>query len=370
MPGQAEIDAMRRANRLAEQALGTTSPNPPVGCVILDARSQVVGEGFTSPPGGPHAEVNALRAAGARARGGTAVVTLEPCNHHGRTPPCTQALIAAGVARVVFAVRDPHPLASGGAEALRAAGIDVEAGVLPEEAARVSEAWLTYVTRRRPFVTLVYGASLDGRVGAMDCSSRWINSEEARADARGRLRAESDAVLVGCGTVRMADPNLSTLSDVRRQPLTVVVDTDARAPATAHAFDGPAPALIAVAEDAGTDHLAGRVEVVRLPRVERGLDLTALMTALHERGVCALLLEGGPTLSGSFVAADLVDRVVAYFAPVLIGGGGRSAVMGAGARSIEAMWRFRLDELSQIGTDTRAVARHPGRLEGLLGRGA
>jgi diaminohydroxyphosphoribosylaminopyrimidine deaminase/5-amino-6-(5-phosphoribosylamino)uracil reductase len=361
------MEAMRRANHLARQAIGTTSPNPPVGCVILDADAQVVGEGFTSPPGGPHAEVNALRVAGTRARGGTAVVTLEPCNHHGRTPPCTQALIAAGVARVVFAVHDPHPLASGGAGTLRAAGIHVEAGVLSEEAARISEAWLTYVTRHRPFVTLVYGASLDGRVAAMDCSSRWINSEEARVDARGRLRAESDAVVVGSGRVRADDQNLGVLGDVRRQPLAVVLDSDARTPAGAHAFEGPAPALIAVGEGAEAGHLAGRVEVLRLPRVEQGLDLAALMTALHDRGVCALLLEGGPTLSGSFLAADLVDRVVAYFAPVLIGGGGRSALMGPGAPSIEATWRFRLDELTQIGTDSRVVARHPGRSTGLLG---
>jgi diaminohydroxyphosphoribosylaminopyrimidine deaminase/5-amino-6-(5-phosphoribosylamino)uracil reductase len=367
MPGAAEIAAMHWANRLAQQALGTTSPNPPAGCVILDTESRIVGEGFTSSPGGPHAEVNALRAAGIRARGGTAVVTLEPCNHHGRTPPCTQALVASGIGRVVFAVRDPNPVASGGAAALSAAGIDVEGGVLAEEAARVSEAWLTYVTRRRPFVTLVYGASLDGRVAAMDCSARSINSEEARLDAQGRLRAESDAVMVGEGKLRTEDPNLGAVGAVRRQPLTVIVDTDARTPATARALDGPAPALVAVAEDARADHLLERAEILRLPRVERGLDLAALLSALHDRDVCALLLEGGPTLSASFVTAGVVDRVVAYFAPMLIGGGGLSALIGPGAPSIDAAWRFRLDELSQVGTDSRVVARNPRLLEGLLG---
>jgi diaminohydroxyphosphoribosylaminopyrimidine deaminase/5-amino-6-(5-phosphoribosylamino)uracil reductase len=358
---------MRWANRLAQQALGSTSPNPPVGCVIMDVESRIVGEGFTSPPGGPHAEVNALREAGVRARGGTAVVTLEPCNHHGKTPPCTQALIAARVARVVYALRDPHPVAAGGAAALRAAGVDVEGGVLPEEAARVSEAWLTYITRRRPFVTLVYGASLDGRVAAVDGSGRWSNSEEALMDVRSRLRAESDAVMVGCGTVRSDNPNLAAASDVRRQPLTVVVDTEARTPAAAHAFDGPAPALVAVAEDVDATHLAGRAEVLKLPRAAPGLDLMALLTLLHDRGICALMLEGGPTLSGSFLAADLVDKVVAYFAPIVIGGGGHSAVTGLGAASIEGAWRFRLDEVIQIGTDSRVVVRYPGRLEGLLG---
>jgi diaminohydroxyphosphoribosylaminopyrimidine deaminase/5-amino-6-(5-phosphoribosylamino)uracil reductase len=367
VPAEAEIVAMRWANRLAEQALGDTSPNPPVGCVIMDVESRIVGEGFTSPPGGPHAEVNALRDAGVRARGGTAVVTLEPCNHHGRTPPCTQALIAARVARVVYALGDPHPVAAGGAAALRAAGVDVEGGVLPEEAARVSEAWLTYVTRGRPFVTLVYGASLDGRVAAMDGSGRWSNSEEALMDVRSRLRAESDAVMVGCGTVRIDNPNLAAAGDVRRQPLTVVLDTEARTPAAARAFDGPAPALVAVAEDVDATRLEGRAEVVKVPRAARGLDLVALLNLLHDRGVCALVLEGGPTLSGSFLAADLVDKVVAYFAPMLIGGRGHSAVTGSGAASIDAAWRFRLDEVTQIGTDSRVVVRHPGRLEGLLG---
>lgn len=357
---------MKRANVLARQALGTTSPNPPVGCVIMDVESRVVGEGYTFPPGGPHAEVNALRQAGVRARGGTAVVTLEPCDHHGRTPPCSQALIAAGVARVVYAVRDPHPLGAGGARTLQAAGVGVEGGVLSEEAARVSEAWLTYVSRHRPFVTLVYGASLDGRIAAMDCSTRWINSEEARVDARGRLRAESDAVLVGAGTVLAGDPDLAALGEVQRQPLSVLLDTEARIPATARALKGPAPGLVAVADDAPADHLAGRADVFRLPRAGPGLELGALLTALHDRGVCALLLEGGPALSGSFLAADLVDRVVAYFAPLLIGGGGRSALMGPGAPTIGAAWRFRLDELTQIGTDIRVVTRRPGRLDGLL----
>ncbi|MBJ7599170.1 MAG: bifunctional diaminohydroxyphosphoribosylaminopyrimidine deaminase/5-amino-6-(5-phosphoribosylamino)uracil reductase RibD [Candidatus Dormibacteraeota bacterium] len=366
MPAEAEIVAMRWANHLAQQALGSTSPNPPVGCVIMDVESRIVGEGFTSPPGGPHAEVNALRAAGLRARGGTAVVTLEPCNHHGRTPPCTEALIAARVARVVYALRDPHSVAAGGAAALRAAGVDVEGGVLPEEASRVSESWLTYVTRRRPFVTLVYGASLDGRVAARDWSGRWSNSQEALLDVRSRLRAENDAVMVGCGTVRMEDPNLAAVGDVRRQPLTVLLDTEARTPAAAHAFDGPGPALVAVAEDVDAGHLAGRAEVLKVPRAARGLDLTAVLKLLHDRGVCAVMVEGGPTLSGSFVSADLVDKVVAYFAPMLIGGGGHSAVAGPGAASIDAAWRFRLDEVTRIGTDSRMVARHPGRLEGLL----
>jgi diaminohydroxyphosphoribosylaminopyrimidine deaminase/5-amino-6-(5-phosphoribosylamino)uracil reductase len=359
---EAEIVAMRRAIRLADQALGTTSPNPPVGCVILDAQLHIVGEGFTSPPGGPHAEVNALRAAGTRAQGGTVVVTLEPCSHHGRTPPCTQALIAAGVGRVVFAVSDPHTVAAGGAEALQAAGVEVEGGVLSPEAARGNEAWLTYIAQHRPLVTWVYGASLDGRVAAIDGTNQGINGDEAVADIKARLRAESDAVMVDYAAARSDDSSRAAAGKVRDQPLTVVVDPDARTPDTAHIFDGPSPTLLAVAEDAHADHLVRRTEVMKLPRSEDGLDLTALLTALHDRDVCSVLLEGGPALAGSFVTADLVDRVVAYFGPILIGGGGMSALMGEGAPSIDAAQRFRLDEVTPIGRDTRVVARHPTRL--------
>jgi diaminohydroxyphosphoribosylaminopyrimidine deaminase / 5-amino-6-(5-phosphoribosylamino)uracil reductase len=353
---------MRQAIQLARQALGTTSPNPPVGCVILDSQLRTVGEGFTSPPGGPHAEVHALRAAAERARGGTAVVTLEPCNHHGRTPPCTEALISAGISRVVFAVSDPNPVAAGGADALRQAGIDVEGGVLDAEAARDNEAWLTYVRLRRPFVTWVCGSSLDGRVAAADGSRQSIYCSDALLDAHGRLRAESDAVMVGSGTIKTDDPNLAASGGAVRQPLSVVVDTEARTPARAHAFDGPAPALIAVADDADASHLAGRAEVIRLPRGDRGaVALNALLAALYERDICALTLEGGPTLAGSFVASDVVDRVIAYFAPILLGGGGFPALAGPGATSIDAAWRYRIDEVVQVGTGVRVTARPRGR---------
>src|SRR5262245_20436503 len=178
-----EVAAMRRAIALAARALGSVSPNPAVGCVVLDPARNVAGEGFTAPPGGPHAEIVALRAAGDRARGGTAISTLEPCDHYGRTPPCSRALIEAGVARVVYAVDDPVSGHGGGAATMRAAGIDVEAGLLVAEASRGNEAWLTAVRLGRPFVTWKFGASLDGRVAASDGSSRWVTSAESRADA-------------------------------------------------------------------------------------------------------------------------------------------------------------------------------------------
>jgi diaminohydroxyphosphoribosylaminopyrimidine deaminase/5-amino-6-(5-phosphoribosylamino)uracil reductase len=208
----------------------------------------------------------------------------------------------------------------------------------------------------RPFVTWKFGASLDGRIAAEDGSSRWITSEEARADAH-RLRAESDAVVVGSGTQRIDDPQLTVRSArVIRQPLRVVVDSNARTPAGAHVLDGAAPTLIAVAQDADSAHLEGRAEVVRLPRDAAGLDLHALLDALAARQVGRILLEGGPTLAGSFLAAGLVDRVVAYLAPVLIGGGGRSAIEGAGATSIEDALRLRLEEVVRIGPDFRLTA--------------
>ncbi|MDT7573557.1 MAG: diaminohydroxyphosphoribosylaminopyrimidine deaminase, partial [Actinomycetota bacterium] len=223
--------AMRRALALSAGALGTTSPNPPVGAVVLDQHGEPVGEGATAPPGGPHAEVAALRQAGVRAFGGTLVCTLEPCNHIGRTGPCTAAIAEAGVARVVYACDDPTEAAGGGSEVLRAAGIEVEAAFLAEEVAEGPlVAWLHVQRTGRPFVTWKLAATLDGRVAAADGSSRWITGPEARADVH-RLRAESDAVVVGIGTVLADDPALTVRPDPGRQPLRVVVDSDGRTPA-------------------------------------------------------------------------------------------------------------------------------------------
>ncbi|MFF0475502.1 bifunctional diaminohydroxyphosphoribosylaminopyrimidine deaminase/5-amino-6-(5-phosphoribosylamino)uracil reductase RibD [Streptomyces sp. NPDC004284] len=356
MAQQADITAMRRAVELAARGLGATSPNPVVGCVITDASGHQVGEGFHQRAGGPHAEVHALRAAGVLARGGTAYVTLEPCNHTGRTGPCAQALIEAGISRVVYAVGDPNPQATGGADTLRAAGTEVEQGLLEAEAEAGNLAWLTSVRRGRPFVRWKYAATLDGRIAAADGTSRWISSAESRADVH-RLRAEADAVVVGSGTARADDPHLAVRGvEGAVQPLRVVVDTEATAVKPgARVLDEAAPTLIAIAEDAET----ALTDVVRLPRAERGLSVPALLDALHARGVRSILLEGGPTLAGAFLAAGAVDQVVGYLAPVLLGAG-PTGLADAGITTLTEALRLDITETAHIGSDIRITATLKG----------
>nr|WSW70400.1 bifunctional diaminohydroxyphosphoribosylaminopyrimidine deaminase/5-amino-6-(5-phosphoribosylamino)uracil reductase RibD [Streptomyces sp. NBC_00995] len=356
MDTAADTTAMRRAIALAARGLGSTSPNPVVGCVVLDAAGVAVGEGYHQRAGGPHAEIHALRAAGGKARGGTAYVTLEPCDHTGRTGPCAQALVEAGIARVVYAVGDPNPQATGGADTLRAAGIKAEQGLLATEAEEVNAAWLTSVRLGRPHVTWKYAATLDGRIAAADATSRWITSAESRADVH-RLRAEADAVMVGSGTARVDDPQLAVRGiDGAVQPLRVVVDTAATAVRPgARVLDGTAPTVVAVADDADARHLPGDA-VLRLPRAAGGgLDLPALLAVLHGRGVRSVLLEGGPTLAGAFVAAGLVDRVVGYLAPVLLGAG-PAALADAGISTIAQALRLDVTETLSIGSDLRITA--------------
>jgi diaminohydroxyphosphoribosylaminopyrimidine deaminase/5-amino-6-(5-phosphoribosylamino)uracil reductase len=341
-----EDEAMRRAIALAARGLGTTSPNPVVGCVLLDPSGEVVGEGFHAYAGGPHAEIVALAQAGELARGGTAVVTLEPCNHIGRTGPCAQALIAAGVRRVVVAVDDPTPTAAGGATTLRAAGVDVHTGVRRTEAEAGNVAWLTAVRRGRPYVTWKFAATLDGRSAAADGTSMWITSEQARADVH-TLRSTVDAVLAGVGTVIADDPqltvrNLTDGTTAIRQPLRVVVDSSGRTPANARVRDASAPTWVATAAEVGAGP-DGR------------LDLSALLTTLYARGARAVLLEGGPTLAGAFLAAGLVDRVVAYLAPKLLGAG-PAALLDAGVPTIGDAIDLDLTDITRIGADLRLTA--------------
>jgi len=328
--------AMARAIDLAARGLGSASPNPVVGAVVLDAAGEIAGEGWHERAGGPHAEVAALTEAGPRARGGTMVVSLEPCAHTGRTGPCTQALLAAGIIRVVYAVADPTAQASGGAQVLRTAGVGVTGGVLADRAGIGNEAWLLAERLHRPFVTWKYGATLDGRIAAADGTSRWITGAAARADTH-LLRAQVDAMLVGAGTVLIDDPQLTVRdadgANTPRQPLRVVADRRGRVPRTARVFDDVAPTLVSSAADPAT-----------------------LLAEIYEQDVRHVLLEGGATLAGSFIRDGLVDRVVAYVAPALLGAG-PSALSGTGIGTIGHARRLRLDDVTQIGSDVRITAR-------------
>jgi len=336
MDNHPPTSAMRRAIELAARGLGSTRPNPVVGCVVLDSSGVTVGEGWHERAGGPHAEVAALANAGRRARGGTAVVTLEPCRHTGRTGPCTEALVAADIARVVFAVPDPSPTAGGGGAILAATGVDVQQGLLRDEAEQGNEVWLTSVRLGRPHVTWKTASSLDGQVAAADGSSRWITGPQARQEVH-LLRARSDAVLVGVGTVLADDPELTARGvGVERQPLRVVLDRSGRTPADARARN-----------DAAQTHISGAPP-------------HQVLADLHARGVQSVLLEGGPTVAGSFLREGMVDRVLAYVAPVLLGSGQWPALVGTGQRSIDDAVRLRLDDVTRVGDDIRISARiHP-----------
>jgi diaminohydroxyphosphoribosylaminopyrimidine deaminase/5-amino-6-(5-phosphoribosylamino)uracil reductase len=324
----AERAAMRQALSLARSGLGSTAGNPCVGAVVLDADLQVVGLGRTERPPGRHAEVVALHQAGAAARGGTVVSTLEPCDATGRTGPCTDALVAAGVARVVFAVHDPLPPYAGGEKSLQERGVEVVSGLMVEDAREVHGPWLTAVTRGTPYVTLKLALSLDGRSAAADGSSQWITGTTARADAH-RLRGEVGAIVVGSGTVLGDDPALTVRGTAEpRDPLRVVLDRRGRTPATARVH----PALVTAAA----------------PR--------AVLGELWDRDVRHVLVEGGPTVAGAFAAAGLVDEVVAYVAPALLGAGTAALQTGAWPSITEAL-RLRIVDVRQIGDDVRITAR-------------
>ncbi|MGH9281501.1 MAG: bifunctional diaminohydroxyphosphoribosylaminopyrimidine deaminase/5-amino-6-(5-phosphoribosylamino)uracil reductase RibD [Acidimicrobiales bacterium] len=321
---------MARAVALGDTVRAAASPNPWVGAVLV-ARDGRVFEGATHPPGGPHAEAVALRSAGDAAEGATLYVTLEPCPHRGRTPPCADAVVDAGVARVVVAVADPDAkVAGGGLARLRQAGIEVEVGLGAPEVERQLAPYLKHRATGRPWVVLKLAATLDGRIAAPDGSSRWITGEEARADAH-RLRAESDAVLVGAGTVRADDPSLTVRLVPGRDPARVVLG-----------------------------HVPERAQV--RPALEVSGDLGEVLADLGRRGVVQLLVEGGATVAHGFHAADLVDRYVLYLAPALLGGDdGRPLFAGPGAPTMAEAWRGRLVGVTHLGGDLRVELAPAGR---------
>jgi len=354
---------MRRALEIAETASGRTSPNPLVGAVVV-RNGVCVGEGFHPQAGEPHAEILALRDAGEAAKGATLYVTLEPCCHYGRTPPCTEAIIEGGIRRVVSAIEDPDPRVAGrGHQRLREAGIHVDVGTLAAEARRLNAPYLKWKTTGIPFVTLKIAMSLDGKVATRLGESQWITGETSRLDGH-RLRNRSDAVLVGVGTVLADDPLLTTrLPEASRDPLRVVLDTEARTPPTARLVNVPSNAktLLFVAEDADDSRanaLAARgVEVVRVPRATIGVDLNAVLKRLGERDILSVLVEGGPTVHGSFAHARLVDRVIAYVAPLLIGGrDAPSAVGGTGFATLADGLHLEWQSVCPLPPDVRMEA--------------
>ena len=356
----------RRVFELAARGRFSTSPNPRVGAVLVDAAGAVVGEGFHERAGDPHAEAVALAAAGARARGATMLINLEPCSHFGRTPPCTEALLAAGVSRVVCSIEDPDPRTAGrGIRRLREHGVDVLVGSFADEAETLNEAFLKSIRDRRPFVHLKWAASMDGRIATRTGDSKWITGEPAREDAL-LLREECDAILVGAGTVLMDDPLLTrrlALSSAITPHRRLVLDGVLRVPATARVFSAAGGEVwLATAVPAGDPRLAPfherGVQVFSRRAARGGVDLGALLGALHALDVRSLLVEGGGITAASFLSAGLVDRVTAYVAPLLVGGAGaRSPLAGEGPARLADAHRLAGLDAVRVGADMRLSAR-------------
>jgi len=348
---------MAHALRLAERAAYTARPNPMVGCVI--ARDEVVvGEGWHQRTGGPHAEVFALRQAGAQARGATAYVTLEPCAHHGRTPPCALALIEAGVARVVAAMRDPFPKVDGGGFVLlREAGIEVAEGLMAAQARELNQGFLSRIERGRPWVRVKLAASLDGRTAMADGRSKWITGAAAREDVQ-HWRARAGAILTGAATVLADDPMLTVrLADTEvLPPLRVVLDARLRSLECARVREGGAPTLY-VHDAAVSPPDAADAEFACVPSHDGRLDLGAVLALLAERGVNEVHTEAGATLAGALLAGGWVDELLLYQAPTLLGEHGRPLLSGLGIHAMEQQRRLRVVDRRQLGEDLRLVLR-------------
>jgi diaminohydroxyphosphoribosylaminopyrimidine deaminase/5-amino-6-(5-phosphoribosylamino)uracil reductase len=351
---------MAQALRLAERGLFTTQPNPRVGCVIAHG-AETVGEGWHQRAGEPHAEVFALRAAGDRARGATAYVTLEPCAHQGRTPPCADALIAAGVRRVVVAVEDPFPQVAGrGIGKLRAAGIMVDVGLVREAARELNIGFFSRIERARPWVRLKLAMSLDGRTALGNGKSKWITGEAARADVQ-RWRARSSAILSGSGTVLADDPRLTVRLSGDEEfmpPLRVILDRGLRTPAGHHVLDGSAPTLVLHAAAAFcADRCFERVECLAVPTSGEMLDLRTVLALLAGRGCNEVHVEAGPTLCGALFAAGLADELLLYVAPLLLGDSARPLLQLPTLSDMARRWQLQPVEQRQLGHDWRLRLR-------------
>ena len=350
---------MARALRLAERGLYTTTPNPRVGCVVVRS-DQVVGEGWHVYAGGQHAEIHALQAAGEKAHGATVFVTLEPCSHHGRTPPCAEALLTAGVSRVVAAMQDPNPQVAGsGLSRLAAAGIVVECGLLEDDARELNIGFVSRMTRSRPWLRMKLAASLDGKTALANGVSQWITGAAARHDGH-RWRARACAILSGIGTVRDDDPQLSVRDvDTGRQPLKVVVDSRLELPLQARLLNGGG-VLVTTAREECEKFAALRelgAEIVCLPNPDGKVDLSALMEELARRGINELHVEGGFRLNGALLAAGLVDELLLYLAPCLIGDAARGMFDLPALESLAGKSRLAVRDMRMVGADLRVLAR-------------
>ena len=350
---------MRQALALAGRARGLTSPNPMVGAVVVDADGAVVGEGYHRAAGHPHAEIEALDVAGPRAAGGTLYVTLEPCVHHGRTPPCAPRVIASGVRRVVVAIEDANPTVAGrGVAALRDASIEVAVGTLAADAARLNRAFITAMRLGRPHVTLKGAITLDGRIADVDRRSRWITGEAARQQAH-RLRSEADAIVVGVETLLEDDPRLTVRLDAPwpREPYRVVIDSRGRTPDDAQVLSAGTPArtVVAVGAAAVADRLtalrARGATVAQCAGSDDRVDLAALLRWLAEREVRSVLVEGGGEVHAGFLDAGLVDRVAVFVAPLLLGGRTAPSLVGGAGRSLKDAIRLEAFQVTPLGSD-------------------
>jgi len=358
MNATTDRDMMTRALALAELGMFTTTPNPRVGCVI--ARDDlIVGEGWHERAGEAHAEVRALddaRARGNDPRDATAYVTLEPCNHHGRTPPCTDALIAAGVERVVAAMHDPHSAAGGGADRLKGAGLTIEVGLLEDAARELNIGWLHRLAHGRPWIRVKVAASLDGGTALENGASQWITGEEARADGH-RWRARACAILTGIGTVRQDDPRLTVRAiATSRQPIKIVVDRDGDLPATARVLEGGEVILVTATTPARS--LPANVQVITVPGRDGRIDLRAMATALGKREINELHVEAGAKLNGAMLAAGIVDELLLYVAPCLLGDSARGMfALPSPLTRLDERTPLEVRSIDPVGADWRIVAR-------------
>lgn len=358
---EADRQFMARALELAERGLYTTSPNPRVGCVIVKAGA-VLGTGWHEAAGKPHAEVHALQEAGAAARGATLYVTLEPCSHHGRTPPCADAVIAARIGRVVAAMQDPNSLVAGkGVTQLRAAGIAVSVGLMQEEAGELNIGFVSRMARGRPWVRMKVAATLDGRTALANGASQWITGEAARRDGH-HFRARACAVLTGIGTVKQDDPQLNVrLVDTKRQPLRVLIDSRLEVSPAARLFEGGNALVVAARED-GAKIAALRArgaEVIVIPNAAGKTDLPQVLAELARRGINELHVEAGTRLNGSLLREGCVDELLVYLAPSLVGDTGQGMFGLPEFTDLSQMISLSIRDVSRVGEDIRVIARLP-----------